>query len=737
MSVYDSNWNISYNIGANGVADPSSEPGLFIGNGKVGITTSFEPKIDVAQTVITSQLKYYNGAYKANITETFNVNNVKLFENNDTVSYTHGIQQLNMQYAIFTESNMVVTPHSAYANVARVNYDLYAPRHLPYCIMQSFRIKLDNNADELMLYHEVYAKDTIVDVEYNNNVIYNETINANKGLYVLSGKGRARNTGDQVVCASCYLFEGDDTSYENLGFNVYRQDMNRCYNKFRLNNLVAGTEYRFHIVSALMTSFDIDNPGEEVKRIVLNVTNKASTYAGVAADIRGNHTNMWLDMWNTNVNITPKTGITIHETNELMMLQRAIRYSLYNIYSSVRENVSVEVNPLNLSVIDFDGGVLYDGDLWLLPVLLMLKTDVARALLEYRHKLIDVARQLAAGYGYKGAKYPYLNDNVGYKNTLYWDVVGPMSIFNTGLISINVWNYYRITRDKDWMRDKGYTILKENADFFASKIKKHNDGSYHLEDVVGISGVRSADQSAFTNNIARLALRYAMEASYELQYAAKQAWVDCYYNLPMPYFPNPLLSSRPEVLKFDAASTTSSVYDLAEPLFALLPYYNKLYYLPELNHTPTSLLNNLNHYSTHTSGSTTSHPYNRALFATLYGNYAQSDPNYVCNFKDTLYNFLTENTHGIWKHMATANGKNNDIILNSILLFMIIQGIPQMTVNGGVAESRFYYEDMRISALTTANMPSTWRNIRIAGTGVNGNTSTTTNVISYLGTPGC
>jgi hypothetical protein len=734
MSSFDSNWTLSISSSNLPISDASSEPGMFIGNGKIGIITTFEKKIDVARTMITSELKYGSGGYRANIIEPFYVNNIKLFDNKEnSVTYSPTSQHINMFNAVFTCSQIV--SEVATGKSVSLEYDIFTPRQLPFCIMQTVRITPTSSMPHLDLFHEVYAKDNIVDAEYNNNVIYNESISPNKGLYILTGKGRTRLSEDVVVSATGYLIELPENEYGNLGFNVYRSDPNRCYNKFRLNNLMAGTTYKVHLVSALMTSFDFSRPLEEVKRIVLGIASKADTAVGVANTVRSDHTYQWTELWRTDITVTPKTGITMSEADEINTLKRHMRTSLYNIYSTVRENVNVEVNPLNLSVIDYDGSVLFDGDLWLIPLLLMIKTDIARTLLEYRHNMMTTARQLAASHGYKGSKFPYINDSVGYRNALYWDTAGPMAVFNTALISINVWNYFRISKDKDWLRTKGYSMLKDNADFFASKVQQDPDGTYHLRNVVGIGGLQSSDHNTFTNNLVRLALRCAIESSFELSYPVKEAWNNCYHNLPFLYHTNTSNLHIPEVLKYDAGSSSISTYDILEPLFALTPYYNKLYFAPELYHSSTSILKNLEFYETLAKPGMENHPFNIALTCTLYGNYTQYDPTYAHIFKRKLGEYLDTHVHGKWGHLSKDPMKNNDLVLSAILLFMVLQGATQMKIVGGVAESRFYYEDMRLTAPTSANMPHTWRNVRVTNTGINGKAFIVTNSLYYVGTP--
>lgn len=727
MSTYDNQWTLSYTL-SNPV--PEDEKGLFIGNGKIGLVTSFK-SFDVESTMITTQLKYYNGAYKANIIEPFYVTNVNFFDNNtDNTTVTIESQSLHMGIGMFTSKGNVIDNISS--KQLDIECDTYTPRQLPFSIMQTYRVTPTENMTQCDFFHDVYAKESIVDVEYNNNVIFNDNIAATKGVYILSGKGRSRITGESIACATCYMFELDESNYQNLGFNIYRKNVNQCYNRFRLLNLQQGVTFKIHIVSAILTSFDFENPIEEVKRIVLNVINKGTTVQQSASRLRTEHTIMWDELWKTDISVVPKTGITVQETTDFNKLKRNLRYSLYNIFSSVRENVNLEVNPMNLSIIDHDGTILYDGDMWFIPMLVMIKPDIARAILEYRYNLITVARQLAAGYGYKGAKFPYVNDTVGYKNTLYYDVVSPMSIFNTALVSINVWNYFRVTRDRDWLMSKGYPILKDNADFFASRITKDDDGTYHLRNVVGLNNIESIDQNTFTNNMVKLALRCAIEATYELSYFVKEAWLDCYYNLPLLYFPDDNIPSlRSSVLMFDADDTKQKTYDILEPLFVLLPYYSYIYFLPEASNHITAIKKNLDLYITKLNENNADHPYNIALLAVCYGIYAQHDTEYVTQFRYYLYRFVDLYTQGIWKHIGFKD-KKNDIIMNTLLLFIILQGCVQLNIQGGVAETRFYYDEMRITGLSTANMPNTWKNVKIVGSGANLSNFTTTNAMYYV-----
>ena len=73
----------------------------------------------------------------------------------------------------------------------------------------------------------------------------------------------------------------------------------------------------------------------------------------------------------------------------------------------------MDTNPQAIPILDLDGSMLYEGDLWLVPLLLLLKPDIARTIIEYRYAALSTAKQLAASYGFEGARIPYIDDIIG------------------------------------------------------------------------------------------------------------------------------------------------------------------------------------------------------------------------------------------------------------------------------------------------------------------------------------
>jgi Glycosyl hydrolase family 65 central catalytic domain len=736
--------------------------GPMLGNGKLALMPNVT-SIDTRQSMVGADFPIRHGSYASNLVPGFHVCNVQFFRPDEDVAkvlYTLQNARLNMSTGIYTAAFDITAALSGDV-YGQVEFDLYVLRPYPYCIMQTFRVTVPAEYQpDACFFHHVYATSSMANPTFNSVLIHGDNVASGPGVCMTTAVGKlAHGTAvpptyangsaapSTLAAASVYLFE-EPGSYEIHGNNVYKHDLYRSYTKVRMlpdSSTPSGSHktYRFHVLTAMMTDADFPDPAEEVKRIVLNLRNKAATPADVASRLRAEHVRAWAAMWSSDVHIDLKPSITEADAYRASRYQRALRYALYTTYTCTREGVNIDINPMNLSVADFDGSVMTDGDLWLVPMLLLIKPEIAKAILEYKHKTIQTAIQLAASYGYRGAKFPYHTDVLGYKSSLYWDAVSPLYIFNTAVVAINAWNYYRITSDKEWMYSKGYTILKAAADFLVSFVELQDADDpgmrrYVFKNVVGISGMEG-DNNAFTVYTARLALRYALEASYDLQYPPRETWSDVYYNLSVPFFQNEL----GDVIKVHNAyptdlpttgATPTTLLNIMEPLMVLLPYFNSLLFGVDTRLTSTSLYKMLDFYRRRTNPEFLQHPLNIMLEMGMLAQLAQTDGVYVDAFYDRVDAFLDVCTDATWGNFLgymKPPGSGTDTPLAAMFVLVFLQSLGGLRIAGGVTETRFMYEDFRIKTTRSGIMPSTWRQLRISGIGKAKQTAIVTNKLFY------
>jgi protein-glucosylgalactosylhydroxylysine glucosidase len=730
VSTYDNNWTITVTNSNASLTELQTAPGAFLGNGKIGLITAFDT-IGTQKSTIGVNFDFNeNGLYTNNVMNAFNFTAIKVFDNKKgpetTASYEFTNQSLDMFSGIAT-TNFTVTDASN-SNIVDISYDLYPVRHLPYCCVQTIRFTPQQSMSNLEIYHELSTEQNIIVDDYNNNVIYNELVNPQLGTYMMTGKGHFRDTQKPIAIASCYIAN----SWSNLkiiGFNRHAKDPNTCYQKLVFSNLSAGSNYTVNILTTQMTGYDFKLPAEEVKRISINVANKAQTPEQILT-LRQNHVNAWYKMWKHNVTIEPKNGITDQETAEFNATKRLLRYGMYNIWSSVREGIRTEVNPSSLTVLDSFGTLFWDGDLWFLPILIFFRPDIAKNVLESRYRILDRALELAAGYGFSGSKYPYVQDVSGYINTPYWDINGPMHIFNTALISINIWNYYRITLDKEWLQNKGYTMMKNNADFFISRVDVDEDGGLHFNKVNSFHDKVSND-NALTNYLIKTALNYTIQASYELNMVANDEWGRVYYNINMPFF-----DDNPNgIVMMDADAQQSDTYKFLEMLIPLVSCYWDMYFNTCCSSTRdwTNLETNLNFYKDKISQEYENNPLNNLMLAWMNAELTNHRSSYPVSFYNALLKTLDENVVGLWGNLNMDNKDNafNDNSLSSMFILMLLTTVSTVRLTGIVTETRFYTEAMGFKVDNTSSMPRTWKNIKITGIGSGRDTYNITNQVYY------
>jgi protein-glucosylgalactosylhydroxylysine glucosidase len=727
-STYDNEWVISLS-GSNATAQElTSTNGAFVGNGKIGLVAALD-RIGAQKCVLGCDFDFdEQGMYKNNLIAAYDFASVKLFDNAATASVASVAfvqQSLNMYTGIAT--TQFVFTNTASGQVVDVSCDAYPVRHMPYCVMQTLTMTPRQDMSVLDMFHEVSCDPADIAIDdYNNNVIHNEQVNPDFGIYVLSGKGVIKGTGKSVVMASSYV-ANDRNKFNVVGFNRFARDPGACYQKISLTDLVANTPYTFNILTTQMSEYDFKMPLDEVKRITVNVAYRLQTPEQLA-QFRQNHVNAWYAMWKSNMTLYPKAGINAQEAADFNSVKRLMRYSMYNIWSSVREGVRTEVNPSNLTLMDGAGTLFWDGDMWFLPVLVFLRPSIAKNVLEARYRSLDRALQLAAGYGYSGSKYPYTQDVSGYMNAPYWDVNGPMHIFNTALVTLNIWNYYRMTVDKDWLRNKGYAMMRNNADFFVSKATANLDGTYHFEDVYSMNNRVSTD-NALTNYLIKAALRYTIEASYELNVVSNDDWGKVFFNTDMMYFEDDAYG----VVKNDSAATESDSYNILEMVVPLLSYYSQTYFSSYTSRDHTNIRTNLDFYEGRVNPAFESHPINNIILAWLKGSLTNYDETFPEVFNTAVLKVVQDNLVGPWGNMNSSNSAQglNDNSLGSMFLLMLLTTMAGAQIHGVVTPTRFYTECLGFSVPSTTSMPKTWKNIKLTGVGAQGDSYNVVNKVYY------
>jgi trehalose/maltose hydrolase-like predicted phosphorylase len=279
----------------------------------------------------------------------------------------------------------------------------------------------------------------------------------------------------------------------------------------------AGEIYRFSIAGSSITSAQHDDPLNEAERMT------------IFAKLEGRdrliefHNKAWDELW--------KSDITIEGDDQS---QQDIHSMLYHLYSFVREGTDMSPSPMGLSGLGYNGHVFWDTELWMYPSILVLHPEMAKSLVEYRYQRLTAAKRNAFNHGYKGAMFPWESAASGVEETPVWALSGPFEHHITACVGIAAWNYFCVTQDKEWLRQKGWPVLKEVADFWASRVERNGPGKFDIKDVVAADEwAENVDNNAWTNASAKAALQYATKAADILGVKADPDWMEVSNNIPI------------------------------------------------------------------------------------------------------------------------------------------------------------------------------------------------------------
>lgn len=421
-----------------------------------------------------------------------NIDNRKITGDN----ITKWKQVVDMKKAIHTTTFTV-------PRKAEVKYSVCALRNLPFSGLIQVEIKaLDDISIECM--NEMEIPSDYIEFKH----VYKPLtvgIAQKRDFHILQVEAQSLRYSQRIVASSEFM-------YDNRQLNIKNEDEKR--------NILSGTikegeTIRFALVGSVCSTRDFFDPKRESERQVIY-----AAHEGVNELISA-HNSMWEELW--------QGDIIIEGDKDAQLLAR---FALFHLYSSCRENSRLSIPPMGLSSTYFFGHIFWDAELWVFPPLLFMNQGIAESMVNYRVDRLKSAELKAMTYGYKGAMYPWESDNTGEESTHVYALPGQFEHHVTACVSIGVWNYYKMTRNKDWLKNEGYPLLKKTADFWVSRAVKNSDGTYSIKNVVGADEyAEGVTDNAFTNGAVKKALEYAVSASKICNEPTSQEWIDMQHNL--------------------------------------------------------------------------------------------------------------------------------------------------------------------------------------------------------------
>jgi len=484
--------------------NPSNYYGVTVANGMIGIVSSPEP-FKVKDVVLAGAYDLYGRGRVSNFLRSFNLLNMYLDIDGrrlTAASATNMKQSLDMKGASFTTT-------FDYGDKASVSYTYYSLRHLPFTVLMNVTVTAKKDV-AITGSSVMEAPDALRDVQN----YYNEIDRPHVVISLLTSTAKSP-TGKLLMCASnTFLFSEPHGQEPRVIHEMWDNNMHLM--KFG-KSMKAGQTYTFSIAGSSITSAHHDDPLNQAERLTM--------YAKLQGRDRllEFHRKGWDELWKSDIRIEGD-----------LQAQQDVHSMLYHLYSFVREGTAQSPSPMGLSGLGYNGHVFWDSELWMFPAYLIMRPELAKSMIEYRYQRLDAARKNAFTNGFKGAMFPWESAESGVEETPVWALSGPFEHHITADVAIAAWNYYAVTQDKEWLREKGWPILSGTADFWASRVERNGPGKYEIKNVVAADEwAENVDNNAFTNAAAKANLQHAHDAAVLLGIKPSPDWLNVAKNIPI------------------------------------------------------------------------------------------------------------------------------------------------------------------------------------------------------------
>lgn len=87
--------------------------------------------------------------------------------------------------------------------------------------------------------------------------------------------------------------------------------------------------------------------------------------------------------------------------------------------------------------------------------------------------------------------FPWESDHQGEESTPTFALTGPLEHHITADVAIAAWQYFEEMTDTVWLREEGFPLMRECAEFWLSRADINDDGSFSIRNVVGLMSMQS------------------------------------------------------------------------------------------------------------------------------------------------------------------------------------------------------------------------------------------------------
>jgi beta-phosphoglucomutase family hydrolase len=244
-----------------------------------------------------------------------------------------------------------------------------------------------------------------------------------------------------------------------------------------------GSSYVFEKLVTIYTSNDMDardDPEIECR----------SAMSGIRSfeDVFKNHRDVWHRLWER----------AEHQIEGDRFANKVMHLHTYHLLVTASVNntlIDAGMPARGLHGEAYRGHIFWD-ELFILPFYILHFPEIAKALLMYRYRRLEAARDYAKENRYRGAMYPWQSADDGKEETQTVHFNPKSGKWGPDLssrqrhvslaVAYNIWEYYFCTNDLEFLHNHGAEMMLEIVRFWASLTKiDTKDGKYHIDGIMG------------------------------------------------------------------------------------------------------------------------------------------------------------------------------------------------------------------------------------------------------------
>lgn len=322
----------------------------------------------------------------------------------------------------------------------------------------------------------------------------------------------------------------------------------------------SGRRYRLRQIASLVPSQLHHRPDEEATRL-------AAFAAEIGFDgLREENAAEWAELWKGRV-------VVVGADQRWQALADA---AFYYLNSSVHASSPSSTSIFGLAQWHdyhyYYGHVMWDIETFSVPPLLLLQPTAARALLDYRSRVVAAARNNAKLNGRRGIQFPWESGmTLGDESS-----PGPgTAAWHEDHVSLDVAfafaQYAHATGDAEFRREQAWPVLQGVAEWICSRVSATPRG-YEMLRGMGIAERKlPSNNDAFTAMVARVVLGEAIACGRALGFQLPRQWDDIRSKLVIP------MDAQTHVIQsHDGYSPTEEKGATPGPLAGIFPFWFEL-----------------------------------------------------------------------------------------------------------------------------------------------------------------